>query len=149
MVDSGSDFDAIDLDLAAHQRELGNPAFLRRDVVAKQPVSGFGRDMEQSTNSQSEWAVTLTGSNLLGGPTVNLACFSHIRGAYGNRLGVCALSHNALCISTIECRRDHAEIHWGFALRAIFKILVEIPIILRSLVSLPEVIMSFHCLHLL
>ena len=31
---------------------------------------------------------------------------------FQNGDGVCALSHNALCISTIECGRDHAEIHF-------------------------------------
>ena len=54
MVDTGSDFDAIDLDLVATQSERGNRDLVRRDVTATQPVAGFANMLEQSTSSSSE-----------------------------------------------------------------------------------------------
>ena len=70
LVDTGSDFDAIDADLAKYQESKGNPAFISRSQSASIPVSGFATSMKCQTDTSSRWMVTFTGSEVLHGPVV-------------------------------------------------------------------------------
>ena len=70
LVDTGSDFDAIDFDLARLQENQGNPAFMSKTTSEAMPVKGFKEGMSTSTSSESRWMVTLTGAEVLHGRTV-------------------------------------------------------------------------------
>ena len=68
-MDTGSDFDAIDFDLARLQENQGNPAFVSKTQSEAMPVKGFKEGMSTSTSSESRWTVTLTGAEVLHGRT--------------------------------------------------------------------------------
>ena len=67
LVDTGSDYDAIDMDLSKLQAESGNPSFRSRKLTGPNPVRGFKTDLRSSTDQESEWEVTLKGSPVYGG----------------------------------------------------------------------------------
>ena len=66
-MDTGSDYDAIDEDLAALQSEQGNPAFQGRRQKVAETVRGFKVEMETSTSVASTWEVLLVGNARGGG----------------------------------------------------------------------------------
>ena len=70
LVDSGSDYDALDQDLAELQAKRQNPAFRSRSRVATQNVSGFSSALRQTTENESEWELRLCGSATFGGTNV-------------------------------------------------------------------------------
>ena len=70
LVDTGSDLDAIDKDRSQVQSERDNSAFIARSHFANAPDTGFSMNMQASTDSESRWTVTFTGSEVLHGPVV-------------------------------------------------------------------------------
>ena len=67
LVDTGSDLDAIDRDLAVLQSRMGNTAFLDRRDIEPEQVGGFGVGMARTTETESDWTVTVVGSETWGG----------------------------------------------------------------------------------
>ena len=67
LVDTGSDYDAIDRDLAELQVEEGNPAFVSRQSVKSRSVRGFAEGLNKTTAVESAWALTLTGAVVYAG----------------------------------------------------------------------------------
>ncbi len=70
LVDSGSDYDAIDQDLSQLQATNGNVSFISRSEVANKCVYGFSLDMERSSNFESEWNISFSGALVLNGKQV-------------------------------------------------------------------------------
>ena len=66
LIDTGSDYDAIDHDLSIAQELLHNPAFRGRTKYAEN-VSGFAEGMKLKSEFVSDWDVTLCGAPIAGG----------------------------------------------------------------------------------
>ena len=69
LVDTGSDFDAIDLDLSAQLRASPEHvyAFVSRRDIPRSTVGGFTTDMQQYSSAESEWDLTFHGSDVFAG----------------------------------------------------------------------------------
>ena len=61
LVDTGSDFDCIDSDLARVQIDRKNPGFHERRLTANVSVKGYASGMSAETNYESDWDVKFTG----------------------------------------------------------------------------------------
>ena len=62
MVDTGSDYDALDRDLSVYQsEELGNTAFRKRNPVCE-TVQGFSGSLKAKSEYTSQWLLSLTGA---------------------------------------------------------------------------------------
>ena len=70
LVDTGSDYDAIDKDLSELQEVRKNVAFRGRTSGRRVNVSGFATTMSHGTDAFYEWIVTLRGSEVGCGPRV-------------------------------------------------------------------------------
>lgn len=68
LVDSGSDYDAIDRHLALELSRCGNMSFRSRTNVGKRSISGFAAAVQQETEFVSEWEISFAGSITYGGP---------------------------------------------------------------------------------
>ena len=66
LIDSGTDYDAIDHDLSIAQELRQNPAFRGRTKFADN-VSGFAEGMKLKSEFVSDWDVTLGGAPIAGG----------------------------------------------------------------------------------
>ena len=86
LVDTGSDYDAIDKDLSELQSERNNAAFKGRTRSRRVNVSGSSTVMNHTTDSIAEWVLTISGSKVSCGPrftveyTVSLAEFANLGG---------------------------------------------------------------------
>lgn len=69
LVDSGSDYDAIDEDLSVLQIRRENAGFVSRKSIEAQSVKGFGASMRQITEYISVWNCSLAGSSCYEGST--------------------------------------------------------------------------------
>ena len=61
MVDSGSDYNAINADLAVLQERANNPAFGGRRNVQPESIGGYAEGLNKVVTQASKWTVTLTG----------------------------------------------------------------------------------------
>ena len=61
MVDSGSDYNAINADLAVLQERANNPAFGGRRDVQPESIGGYAEGLNKVVSQASRWTVTLTG----------------------------------------------------------------------------------------
>ena len=61
LVDTGSDYDALDADLSQVQEQKNNPAFRKR-VRNSTSVTGFAAGMKLKSEFTSSWELTLTGA---------------------------------------------------------------------------------------
>jgi hypothetical protein len=68
LVDIGSDFDAIDQDLAEIQMSKGNSGFVCRHFKLPTAASGFSANIGQRTRSESDWMVSSQGASTFEGP---------------------------------------------------------------------------------
>ena len=66
LVDTGSDYDAMDHDLSLLQEQQRNPAFRGRTGYFDN-VSGFAQGMKLKSEFISDWEVTLSGAPIMGG----------------------------------------------------------------------------------
>ena len=64
LVDTESDFDAIDSDLSQQQMAAGNNSFHSRSGIATQSVSGFSTSMSNSITHKASWELRLVGHEL-------------------------------------------------------------------------------------
>lgn len=62
MIDSGSDYDAINLELAQAQSLAKNPGFIRRQTIEGLLVGGFAAGQERACSTLSSWTLTLCGT---------------------------------------------------------------------------------------
>ena len=67
LVDTGSDYDAIDKDLSEIQSERNNVAFRGRTRGRRVNVNGFATAMNHTTDSVADWVLTISGSKLVCG----------------------------------------------------------------------------------
>ena len=65
LVDTGSDYDAIDAATSRVLQERKCKGFRKWEAIATQNVRGFSNLLEQTTKGRSRWTVTLTGSPTL------------------------------------------------------------------------------------
>ena len=72
LVDTGSDYDAIDKDLSEVQSERNNVAFRGRTRSRRVNVNGFATVMNHTTDSIADWVLTISGSRLCVGEQVTL-----------------------------------------------------------------------------
>ena len=72
LVDTGSDYDAIDKDLSELQSERNNVAFKGRTRSRRVNVSGFATVMNHTTDSIAEWVLTICGTKVSCGPRFTL-----------------------------------------------------------------------------
>ena len=68
LVDTGSDYDAINAELSKLQEAKGNPSFVDRNKANATQVKGFQDGMTCTVEGESRWLVTLEGSKVLYGP---------------------------------------------------------------------------------
>ena len=66
LVDTGSDYGAIDRDLSIAQEERPNPAFRGR-LLQTVSVCGFSESLNMTSEHVSKWEVTLRGADVPGG----------------------------------------------------------------------------------
>ncbi len=67
LVDTGSDYDAMDRDLSVVQYEAANPSFRGRTRVVAQSVRGFATHLKHTTDFESEWEISFSGTATIGG----------------------------------------------------------------------------------
>ena len=72
LVDTGSDYDAIDKDLSEVQSERNNVAFRGRTRSRRVNVNGCATVMSHTTDSVADWVLTISGSRLCVGEQVTL-----------------------------------------------------------------------------
>ena len=72
LIDTGSDYDAIDHDLSVVQQERGNKAFRQR-VRSSESVCGFSNVLKMRSEYASQWEITLTGAQVFGGEVTTIA----------------------------------------------------------------------------
>ena len=70
LVDTGSDYDAIDHDLSLLQASQSNAAYISRTTKAAQTVRGFTAGVKQETTSVSYWVVTFSGPPVAQDPQI-------------------------------------------------------------------------------
>ena len=69
LVDTGSDYDAIDADLSGLQEtKYGNPGFIERRETATCWVGGYCSGMQQQSSAESDWFLGVFGSQTWDGP---------------------------------------------------------------------------------
>ena len=66
LIDTGSDYDAIDRDLSVVQHEQGNQAYRQRRR-SSESVVGFSHVLKMRSEYVSQWELTLTGAQVFGG----------------------------------------------------------------------------------
>ena len=67
LVDTGSDYDALDAELSKLQEARGNTAFVDRNHKPPVEVKGFQENMSCTLAGESRWFVSLEGSKVLHG----------------------------------------------------------------------------------
>ena len=76
LIDTGSDYDAIDRDLSSVQEEKDNSAF-KQHLCSSESVCGFSNSLKMRSDYVSQWELTLTGAQVFGGDarSVTIACW--------------------------------------------------------------------------